>query len=57
MASDTEKANCKRKKKYSSDFEAQTALKKSRRYSGHVPSRVYKCPVCFNWHLTSSKKR
>jgi hypothetical protein len=55
--SDAEKLNCKRKVRYASDFAAKTALKKTRSFSGKVPSRVYKCPVCLGFHLTSKPRR
>ncbi|MDL2363391.1 MAG: hypothetical protein QFB86_03345 [Patescibacteria group bacterium] len=58
MPSETEKAACKRKTRYGNDFAAQQALKKinpARR--AKMPSRTYKCTVCFGYHLTSSAKK
>ena len=27
----------------------------NRKDSGHAPARVYKCPYCFEYHITGSK--
>ena len=29
----------------------------NRKDSGHAPARVYKCPYCFEWHITGAKDR
>jgi hypothetical protein len=57
MASDKEKANCKKKTRYTSDASAQNAIKKinSSKLLGK-PRRAYKCPVCSGWHLSSKQK-
>jgi hypothetical protein len=58
MSSDKEKAACKSKKRFSSDPAAQAALKKinpARKLK--KPYRVYKCPVCSGWHLSSQSKK
>ena len=27
----------------------------NRKQTGHAPARVYKCPYCFEYHITGSK--
>ncbi|HEU4914844.1 MAG TPA: hypothetical protein VFT16_05620 [Candidatus Saccharimonadales bacterium] len=57
MANIREKEMCKRKVRYSSDAGAQAALKKiNPTHALNRPTRVYKCPVCSGWHLTSQRK-
>jgi hypothetical protein len=58
MTSLNEKAACKKKKRFSNEAAAKDALKKINpaRKLGK-PYRIYKCPVCFGYHLTSSNKR
>jgi hypothetical protein len=49
---------CKRKVRYSSDVAAQAAFKKINPTKAlKKPLRVYKCPICAGFHLTSQKKR
>lgn len=57
MASLIQKQNCKNKVRYSSDAAAQSAIKKinSSKKLGK-PRRVYKCPFCNGWHLSSKSK-
>ena len=56
MATASEKAKCKQKKRYGSDHEAQQAAKLI--YAKLSKSlRVYHCPVCSGYHLTSSARR
>jgi hypothetical protein len=58
MPSSNEIASCKKKIRFSSDAAAQAARKKinpAKRLKR--PYRVYKCPVCFGWHLTSQPKK
>jgi len=58
MFSSNEKIACKRKTRFTSDAAAQAALKKIKSgWFSKKPSRVYKCPVCSGWHLTSRPKR
>lgn len=58
MSSINEKMACKRKVRYSSDAAAQAALKKiNPLHALKKPTRVYKCPVCGGWHLTSQRSR
>ena len=58
MPSDAEKAKCKRKVRFDSELAAKSALKKINPGGrGKLPSRMYKCPVCFKWHLSSQPKR
>jgi hypothetical protein len=56
MPSDKEKLNCKSKKRFATDAEARSALAHLKSKPGKHPSRVYKCPVCFGYHLTSKPK-
>jgi hypothetical protein len=45
---------CKGKVRFSSDAAAQAALKKiNPTRANNKPRRVYKCPRCGGWHLTS----
>lgn len=56
MISPNEKKACKRKVRYSSDAAAQAALKKiNPRHALKKPTRVYRCPICSGWHLTSQR--
>ena len=58
MATSKEKEMCTRKKRFSSDAATQAALKKINPTRAlKKPARVYKCPVCSGWHLTSSRNR
>lgn len=57
MATDNERASCKRKKRYSSDASTQAALRLINPFKKqNKPYRVYKCRVCNGWHLTSQPK-
>jgi len=58
MSSPNEVTACKKKTRFSSDPAAQAALKKINP-GGKLkkPYRVYKCPVCAGWHLTSKSKQ
>ena len=57
MATSNEIAACKRKTRYASDAAAQAALKKiNPTHALKKPTRVYKCPVCGGYHLTSQRK-
>lgn len=57
MPSEKEKAKCKRKTRYSTDYEARESIKRVRTRHGAGKSlRVYHCPVCFGYHITSSAK-
>ncbi|MCA9343589.1 hypothetical protein KC947_01395 [Candidatus Saccharibacteria bacterium] len=52
-----EKKNCKNKTRYSNDASAQEALKRiNQNKTLGKPRRVYKCPVCNGWHLSSKAK-
>lgn len=58
MASETEKASCKRKVRYANDAAAQAALKRiNPSHALKKPTRVYKCPVCSGYHLTSQRQK
>lgn len=47
---------CLRKRRYAAVNEAQRqAQLASRRVGAAV--RVYRCPICFGWHLTSAPRR
>jgi hypothetical protein len=57
MASQNEINACKRKKRYSNDSTAQEALKRiNPTHALNKPTRVYKCPVCSGYHLTSQRQ-
>lgn len=58
MANFKERDNCRRKVRFTSDAAAQAALQRINpaKKSGK-PLRVYKCPVCSGWHLTSQRSR
>jgi hypothetical protein len=58
MLSDKERLSCKKKTRYANDAAAQSALKRINP-AGKLkkPRRVYKCPICSGWHLTSQPKR
>ena len=57
MASEAEKLNCKRKRRFNNDVEAQAALKRiNPGKASRGPSRVYKCQVCGGYHLSSKPK-
>ncbi len=57
MTSSNEVTACKRKTRFSNDAAAQAALKKINPVRALAkPSRVYKCPVCSGWHLTSKRQ-
>lgn len=46
--------NCKRKVRYSSESEARAAVTQQLRINPGTPKlRVYQCPVCEGWHMTS----
>jgi len=56
MPSRNEVAACKRKRRFDNDADAQAALKRinpARKLK--KPARVYKCPVCNGYHLTSQR--
>lgn len=56
MASINEKVACKRKRRFGSDADAQAALKRiNPTRELKKPTRVYKCPVCFGYHLTTQR--
>jgi hypothetical protein len=58
MATENEKASCKKKVRFANQAAAQAAIKKINPIKRlGKPSRVYKCPVCSGYHLTSSSKR
>jgi hypothetical protein len=58
MASDREKDICKSKRRFPNDAAAQDALKKiNPKHRLKRPYRVYKCPVCSGYHLTSQPRR
>lgn len=46
-----------KKVRYSSELNAKIALASTqgRRNSAREECRVYKCPHCFGWHLTSER--
>ncbi|MDB5163786.1 MAG: hypothetical protein JWS12_404 [Candidatus Saccharibacteria bacterium] len=57
MISDNERRACKRKVRYATDAAAQMAIKKINPTRAlKKPSRVYKCPVCSGYHLTSHRQ-
>jgi hypothetical protein len=57
MANINESAACKKKVRFKNDAAAQAALKKINPTKAlKKPSRVYKCPVCAGWHLTSLRR-
>jgi hypothetical protein len=57
MASEYEKAACKKKVRYGNPVAAENALKLiNPRHASKKPTRFYKCPVCAGWHLTSKPK-
>jgi hypothetical protein len=50
----TKKDNCASKVRYASDAAAQAALKRINPTKAlKKPRRVYKCPKCHGWHLSS----
>lgn len=56
MASDKEKSACKAKRRFNNDADAQAALKKiNPSHALNKPTRIYKCGVCFGYHLTSQR--
>lgn len=56
MASELEKKACKRKRRFGNDADAQAALKKiNPSHALNKPTRLYKCDVCFGYHLTSQR--
>lgn len=58
MASDVEKLKCKQKTRYKSQNEAKQSIERlqaKRRTNKSL--RVYRCPVCLSFHITSSPKR
>ena len=59
MAYNGEVLACQRKVRFGSDAAAQAALKKINpaKASAAKPNRVYKCPVCSGFHLTSHRQR
>jgi hypothetical protein len=58
MLSSNEKANCKQKTRYKSNIEARQSIERLKHKRGVNKSlRVYKCPVCFQYHITSSPSR
>jgi hypothetical protein len=58
MSTDSEKANCKRKTRYPTEHDAKRSIARLRDKRGINKSfRIYKCPVCFGYHLTSSPKQ
>ena len=58
MVSDIEKSKCKRKSRYKSENEAKQSIKRVQAKHGASRSlRVYRCPVCFSFHITSSPRR
>lgn len=57
MATPNEIRACKRKRRFNNDADAQAALKLiNPRHALKKPTRVYKCNVCFGYHLTSQRK-
>ena len=49
---------CKKKVRFASNGAAQAALQRiNPTLRPNKPIRVYRCPVCSGWHLTSKKSR
>jgi hypothetical protein len=58
MYTDKEKTSCKRKTRYSTENDAKRSIDLLRDKRGvHKTLRIYKCPICFSYHLTSSSKK
>jgi hypothetical protein len=56
MATPKETAACKRKRRFNTDADAVAAIKKiNPTHALNKPTRVYKCPVCAGYHLTSQR--
>lgn len=53
MSGDKVKAACLRKKLYISHEEADRALLLCRKHEPTLKLRIYNCPQCKGWHLTS----
>ncbi|HSX37140.1 MAG TPA: hypothetical protein VLG13_03465 [Patescibacteria group bacterium] len=57
MASDNEKARCKSKTRYQTEYDAKESIKRIQlKHGGGKSLRVYNCPVCTRYHITSSPK-
>ncbi|HSX43790.1 MAG TPA: hypothetical protein VLE69_00615 [Candidatus Saccharimonadales bacterium] len=57
MPTPIEKAACKKKVRYSTSAAADAALKRiNPSHKLNKPTRVYKCPVCAGYHLTSKRQ-
>lgn len=48
--------NCERKSKYHSVHEAKEQEHRVHRRSKHLRLRIYKCPFCYFYHLTSQAR-
>ena len=58
MPSDIEIKKCKQKTRFTTEADAKRALNKIHAgWMSKKPLRVYKCPVCSGWHLTSKPRR
>jgi hypothetical protein len=54
---DRQTENCKRKVRYASEAEARAAVAQQLRLNPGGPRlRVYECPVCGGWHMTSGSR-
>lgn len=53
------RAKCHGKKRFMTEIEATMAMLRIQGTSTHdvVPIRVYPCPDCHGWHLTSKPRR
>lgn len=58
MVSEIEKAKCKKKTRYKNENEAKKSIERVQAKHGKSKKlRVYRCPVCLSFHITSSPKR
>ena len=57
MVTDNEKTNCKKKTRYKSENEAKQSIDRLRLKIGNKSLRIYRCPVCLSFHITSKPKR
>lgn len=51
--------DCRSKRRFASEGDAQQAIARARRRSagGRVPLRIYWCPHCSGFHLTSQEAK